>query len=42
MEDMDLVVHPLSRTLIANPKNPNIPGAMAVGVLPSRKDGPNA
>ena len=42
MEDMDLVVHPLSRKLIANPSNPNIPGAMAVGVLPSRKDETNA
>lgn len=32
MEDMDLIVHPLKQTLIANPENPNIPGSMAVGV----------
>ena len=38
MEDMDLVVHPLSRRLIPNPQNPNIPGAMAVGVQYARKD----
>jgi clan AA aspartic protease len=38
MEDMDLVIHPLSRSLIANPKNPNIPGAMAVGVRPAAED----
>jgi clan AA aspartic protease len=38
MEDLDLIIHPLSRTLVANPQNPNIPGAMAVGVLPGRKD----
>ena len=42
MEDMDLVIHPLSRTLMANPKNPNIPGAMAVGVRSSREDGDDA
>ena len=38
MEDMDLIIHPLRRLLIANPKNPNIPGAMAVGVQPVRRD----
>ena len=38
MEDMDLIVHPLSRRLIPNPQNPNIPGAMAVGVQYARKD----
>ena len=39
MEDMDVLVHPQSRSLIANPANPNIPGSMAVGVMPARKDG---
>ena len=38
MEDMDVLVHPQSRSLIPNPANPNIPGSMAVGVLPARKD----
>ena len=38
MEDMDLVVHPLARTLIPNPENPNIPGSMAVGARPARED----
>ena len=38
MEDMDLVIHPLSRSLTANPKNPNIPGAMAMGARPVRED----
>jgi clan AA aspartic protease len=35
MDDMDLVVHPLHRTLGPNPLNPNVPGAMAKG-LPRR------
>ena len=38
MEDMDLIIHPLRRLLMANPQNPNIPGAMAVGVHPARQD----
>ena len=38
MEDMDLLIHPLSRSLIANPANPNIPGAMAVGVMPATRE----
>ena len=38
MEDMDLIIHPLRRLLIANPQNPNIPGSMAVGVLPAKRD----
>jgi len=38
MEDMDLVIHPLSRAVMANPKNPNIPGAMAVGLRPADGD----
>ncbi|MGI4878072.1 MAG: clan AA aspartic protease [Janthinobacterium lividum] len=38
MEDMDLIIHPLRRLLMANPQNPNIPGAMAVGVQPVRRE----
>lgn len=38
MEDMDLIVHPLKQILIANPENPNIPGSMAVGVLPADRE----
>ena len=38
MEDMDVLVHPQSRSLIPNPANPNIPGSMAVGVRPARED----
>ena len=37
MEDMDVLIHPQSRSLIANPANPNIPGAMAVGVQSAHK-----
>lgn len=29
MEDMDLVIHPLGRTVTVNPKSPDIPSAMA-------------
>ena len=28
MEDMDLVIHPLGRTVTVNPKNPDIPSAI--------------
>ncbi len=28
IEDMDLIIHPAKLTLIANPENPNIPGAI--------------
>lgn len=38
MEDMDLIIHPLRRLLVANPKNPNIPGSMAMGVRPMTRD----
>jgi clan AA aspartic protease len=38
MEDMDVLVHPQSRALIANPTNPNIPGAVAMGVRAGRED----
>lgn len=37
MEDMDVLVHPQSRSLVPNPANPNIPGAMSVGLTPGRK-----
>lgn len=37
MEDMDLVIHPLHRTLGPNPLNPNVPGAMAKGSSPGRE-----
>lgn len=32
MEDMDVVVHPRTQRVVPNPENPNIAGAMAVGV----------
>ncbi len=32
MEDMDLVLHPASRTLTVNPQNPNIPASVAKGL----------
>jgi clan AA aspartic protease len=32
IEDMDLVIHPAKLKLMANPENPNIPGALAMGV----------
>jgi clan AA aspartic protease len=35
MEDMDLIVHPLTRQVIPNPQNPNIAGSLAVGVRPA-------
>lgn len=38
MESMDVLIDPLRQRLIPNPDHPNIPGAMAVGVLPARKD----
>lgn len=31
MEDMDLVVRPLSREVMVNPASPNIPSSMAKG-----------
>jgi clan AA aspartic protease len=31
MEDMDLVVRPLTRELAPNPQNPNIPASIAMG-----------
>lgn len=38
MEAMDVLIDPRRQQLIPNPAHPNIPGAMAVGVLPARKD----
>ena len=32
MEDMDLVVRPSTRDVVANPKSPNIPASVAMGV----------
>ncbi|MCW6537125.1 clan AA aspartic protease [Sphingomonas lycopersici] len=32
MEDMDLVISPARQSIIVNPANPNIPGAMAMGL----------
>jgi clan AA aspartic protease len=32
MEDMDLVVRPMTREVIANPYSPNIPSSMAKGM----------
>lgn len=37
MESMDLLVDPRSLQLIRNPENPNIPGALAMGVLSVEK-----
>ncbi len=31
MEDMDLIVHPLSRQVLVNPASPNIPSSLAKG-----------
>ena len=36
MEDMDLVVQPLSREVIPNSRSPNIPASIAMGVRHSR------
>jgi clan AA aspartic protease len=35
MESMDLLVDPRRLQLIPNPENPNIPGALAMGVWPA-------
>jgi clan AA aspartic protease len=37
MESMDLLVDPRRLQLIPNPENPNIPGALAMGVRYARK-----
>ncbi|RVT40920.1 clan AA aspartic protease [Sphingobium algorifonticola] len=38
MESMDVLVDPRRMQLIPNPENPNIPGALAMGVRAVRKD----
>ncbi len=38
MESMDVLVDPRRLQLIPNPENPNIPGALAMGVRAARKD----
>jgi len=35
MEDMDLIVHPLTQRVIPNPENPNIAGSLAMGERPA-------
>ena len=35
MEDMDLIVHPLTQQVIPNPANPNIAGSLAMGERPA-------
>jgi clan AA aspartic protease len=37
MEDMDLVVRPLTRELAPNPQSPNMPTSVAMGQRPSDK-----
>lgn len=32
MEDMDLVIHPTSRSVAVNPESPNIPTSIAMGL----------
>ena len=38
MESMDVLIDPARLRVIPNPENPNIPGSMAVGVLPAKRD----
>ena len=38
MEDLDLVVHPGSRTVSVNPLNPNMPASVAKGFATRRQD----
>ena len=37
MESMDLLIDPRRLQLIPNPENPNIPGALAMGVRPAEE-----
>jgi clan AA aspartic protease len=37
MEDMDLIVHPLSQKVMANPNSPNIPSSVAMGLNDVKK-----
>ena len=38
MEDMDLIVRPLTREVVVNPSSPNIPSSLAKGFLATRAD----
>ena len=38
MEAMDVLIDPRRHQLIPNPEHPNIPGGMAVGVHPAKRD----
>jgi clan AA aspartic protease len=38
MQAMDVLIDPRREQLIPNPENPNIPGALAMGVRPARMD----
>ena len=38
MESMDVLIDPRRQQLIPNPENPNIPGAMVVGVRPAKDE----
>jgi hypothetical protein len=38
MESMDVLIDPRRMQLIPNPENPNIPGAMAMGVRYPREN----
>ena len=38
MEDLDLVVHPATRTVTVNPLNPNFPASVAKGFTPRHQD----
>lgn len=37
MESMDVLIDPARLRLIPNPENPNIPGALAMGVRPAKR-----
>ena len=37
MESMDVLIDPVAQKLIPNPEHPDIPGALAVGVLPAKR-----
>lgn len=39
MEDMDLVLHPASRSVGVNPQNPNIPASVAKGLRAKPQEG---
>jgi len=33
MEDMDLIVRPMTREVLVNPNSPNVPSSLAKGLL---------